>query len=72
MDDHAALLKAQELIHLPAQSADKKGWSVHYCDNGKWKYEEFTLSEDAWNFFYTKLAEVKRQFLNKGNRQRGC
>lgn len=70
MDDHAALLQAQNLIHLPTQLADNTGWGVKFCDKGIWKQEGFTLAEDAWNFFYTKLAGLKQQFL-MGGRQKG-
>lgn len=69
MTDHAALLQAQSWVNLPTQVKNKEGWGVRYFNGSSWMSEIFTLAEDAWSFFYTKLAEVKQKFLNQ-SRQR--
>lgn len=62
-----ALTQAQSLINLPTKrNAD---WIVKFFDGSTWKIVDFTLIEDAWAFFYSKLSELKTKVLNQ-SRQR--
>lgn len=73
MDDHKALLQAQERIKLPEKAKDDSGWVVKHLENGVWKDQKFKLQEDAWNFFYSKLSELKTALMKTGLvRQKGA
>ena len=65
MTDHEALLQAQNWITFPNQAKNQEGWGVRYYNGSRWISEAFTLAEDAWSFFYAKLAELKSNFLNQ-------
>ena len=65
MDEHTALLKAQDWVNFPTQAQNKAGWGVRYFNGSNWIFESFTLAEDAWNFFYCKLSELKARVLGR-------
>ena len=62
-----ALTQAQSLINLPTKR--NTDWIVKFFDGSAWKIVDFTLIEDAWAFFYSKLSELKTKVLNQ-SRQR--
>ena len=67
MINDTALIQAQNLINLPTKS--NIDWIVKFFDGNTWKTTNFTLIEDAWSFFYSKLNEIKTRILNQ-QRQR--
>lgn len=67
MINDTALAQAQNLINFPIKS--NIDWIVRFFDGNTWKTINFTLIEDAWSFFYSKLNEIKTRMLNQ-QRQR--
>ena len=67
MINDTALTQAQNLIKLPVKS--NIDWIVKFFDGGTWKTTNFTLIEDAWAFFYSKLNELKQNCLSLGNQR---
>lgn len=62
-----ALTQAQQLINYPTKT--KTDWIVKFFDDNCWKTADFTLIEDAWAFFYSKLNELKTKLLAKNNQR---
>lgn len=63
MINDTALTQAQSLINLPIKN--NIDWIVRFFDGNTWKTINFTLIEDAWSFFYSKLNEIKIKILNQ-------
>lgn len=63
MDEQKTLKEAEKNIKLPEKAQDNSGWIVKYKENNIWKKESFKLQEDAWNFFYSKLSELKTTLM---------
>lgn len=64
MDQHEALLKAQNDVKMPKYDARHDEWVVNYTKEGKKHSKVFPTEDGAWAFFYKKLREI-REFYQR-------
>lgn len=65
MNEHQALLKAQNMVKLPKKDQATREWYVEYMNGSHWTRQTFATDECAYVYYYTKLAEFKAQFMTQ-------
>lgn len=65
MDNHTAILKAQELLRFPIKDTQLAEWVVEYRSGKHWIQQTFTSDDAAYAFYYTKLGEFKAQIMTQ-------
>lgn len=65
MDNHTAILKAQEMIRFPIKDKQMIEWVVEYRSGKHWIQQTFTSDDAAYAFYYTKLGEFKAQIMTQ-------
>jgi hypothetical protein len=65
MDNHTAILKAQEMLKFPIKDAQLAEWVVEYRSGKHWVKQTFVSDEAAYVFYYTKLGEFKAQIMTQ-------
>lgn len=70
MNEHQALLQAQDQVRLPKKDQATGDWVVEYRNNGHWVREAFTTDEAAYIYFHFKISEFKAQFMTQDKGQR--
>ncbi|MBQ3944384.1 MAG: hypothetical protein II670_02085 [Alphaproteobacteria bacterium] len=70
MDEHKALLQAQEQVKAPKKDQATREWCVEYLNGLHWTRQTFSTDESAYVYYYTKLAEFKARFMTQDRRQR--
>lgn len=65
MDNHTAILKAQEMLKFPIKDAQLAEWVVEYRSGKHWVQQTFTSDDAAYAFYYTKLGEFKTRIMTQ-------
>lgn len=65
MDNHTAILKAQEMLKFPIKDKQQVEWVVEYRSGKHWVQQTFTSDDAAYAFYYTKLGEFKTRFMTQ-------